>query len=147
MHTEQEQLRKRETIARDDETALCNAVGWAKRTERAPGDAAHVVWTPARCWIARLVGPLGCTVHIECERYIDALAFARMVAGANEVEVMGVLGVQAEAVALTDAVRPLRRWQVKWSGSALDPRDQPHMVARRYPYETDFQPAREIDFE
>jgi hypothetical protein len=112
-------LQKREAIAHDDHSASCTALGWSAyqrrhaRSQLSPDD----IVPNANHWVARLVDNPEKTIDIECERWSDARSFAIMVAGGVEVTVEPSYPV-------------LERWQVKWAGSALDPHDGVHMVAR-----------------
>ena len=131
--------RERTPIAHDDETALCTAAGAAKALAERTTATVKVPDVPnARFWTARLTLPPYTEIHIECERYIDALAFARMVAGARDVDVF----TDTNPLAGT-----LSRWQVKWAGQGGSQTNPVHMVARRAsPVTSSFQPVREIEF-
>ncbi len=132
---------KPEPIAHDDPTASCTAVGWAKELEARGGDAlSH--YEPdvpnGRHWLARLVSDdpnVLKVIDIEAERWVDARAFAVCVAGGREVTVE------------PSSVPSANRWQVKFAGSALDPRNGLHMVARTLFGGGKFRPVRELKFE
>lgn len=117
--------RERTPIAHDDETALCTAAGAAKAlAERTTATVKAPDVPNARFWTARLSLPPYTEIHIECERYIDALAFARMVAGAREVYVYS----DENPLAGT-----LSRWQVKWAAGWQPNQPGAHGRAPREP--------------
>jgi len=85
-------------------------------------------------------------IHIECERYNDARHFARLVAGGREVEVHPSRDFNDPALHPDSVVD---WWQVAWAGSAMDPDDNLHLVARiagRSGPSGDYRPVRELRF-
>lgn len=132
-------LRERIVIPHNDRTAISTRHGWERFQKRAAKAGVHVPDVPnARFWSAALTTKEGNPIAIECERWNDARAFARMVAGGAEVDVVQLTVVPRNEIG--------SRWQVKWAGSATDPTDPPHMIARRYGVD-DWTPAREIVFQ
>lgn len=108
----------------------------------------------AKHWLAWLEEDPTKEIHLECERWVDARAFARMVAGGREVKVAenirGLVLDDGSAKMGTDVVP--NRWQVKWAGVAGSSTNPEHLVARRVrildgeDLPEGFRPVREIDF-
>lgn len=87
-----------------------------------------------RAWEARLVSDPTKKIHVECYRFVDARAFARLVAGGAEVEV------------LETGAWLVERWQVRKAGVGGSAENAPHLEARKLPEGGPFRDVREIDF-
>lgn len=133
-----ERYRRREAIARDDPEAICTAAGWKAWKAYREASPSLIFFDEmsipnVRFWRAELKDAEDHEGHIdiECERWFDARTFARTLAGAREVNLIELEAAPAGS-----------RWQVRWEGSALDPRNPPTLVARRNA-ETEFRPIRD----
>ena len=105
-------------IANDDAKSICTRAGWEAYQKQTAADVVPPDVPNARHWAARLVDDPSAVIDIECERWNDARAFARMASAGREV-VLEPVYVPAH-----------ERWQVKWAGNAMDQRDAPHLIAR-----------------
>ncbi len=134
--TEEEKLRfkERTIIARNDPTAYCNKLGprhHGNGVKKKPVDVLN-----GQRWL--ITPDIGSTIVevVFAERFFDVRAFAVRRFG-------GVARVRANNTA---AAIPTR-WRIKWSGSALDPRDPPHVIVRDMRnYALGWQDVRDLDF-
>lgn len=136
---------KREVIAKDDPNAHATAAGWTTFLATRPAAGTTGPDVPnGLLWIAMLPAfvddDCNPSIHIECERWTDALVLARAVAS-NE----SGKGVEPEVHRLLDPPRVAgHRWQVRWAGSALDPRDPLRLEARATDSGLPWTPVRDL---